>query len=107
MAASIEEQLDDVQQNHREMITVMKNMPVYLDRGDLATWEHDYRCAIGIHEDESSETYKAIDLIYEVAALNLFGKFQERESRKTYKRAIKELIKMGLSVPSNLDVSEW
>lgn len=40
------------------MIAVMKNMPFYLEKGDLADWESDYRVSIGDAENESSTSYQ-------------------------------------------------
>lgn len=89
------------------MITVMKSMPFYLEDGDLAKWESDYRKAMGDSEDESSQTYRAIDLIYELAGLNLFGEFQVSETEKIYKHVVCELRKLKIETTGGLNVSQW
>lgn len=107
LASQLELQVDNLQENHSIMIAVMKNMPFYLEEGDLAKWESDYRRALGDSEDESSRTYKAIDLIYELAGLNLFGKFEVLETKRLYKYVVSELKKLGIESSGDLDVSQW
>ncbi len=107
LARSLEKQLGDIQSNHQDMLEVMKNMPTYLELNDMAVWEADYREAIGSMEDENSEAYKAIDLLYELAGTNLFVAFDKRETERVYKYVASELMKMHLEIPRNLDVSEW
>ena len=107
LAGQLEFQLEGMQENHRNMIAVMKNMPFYLEKGDLADWESDYRVSIGDAENESSTSYQAIDLVYELAGLNLFGAFQVTETQSLYKNIVIQLINMGLQVSENMDVSQW
>lgn len=107
LAEQIELQLNGIQENHSNMITVMKEMPLYLEKGDLSAWEADYRSAIGETEDESSKAYKAIDLVYELAAINIFGLFQVSETEQLYKKVVSELKKLGLNVSENMNVSQW
>lgn len=99
--------MEGFKKNHLNMIAVMKNMPSYLESNDLSKWESDYRKAIGDNDDETSEQFKAIELIYEIAGLNLFGEFQAQESENVYKHVISELAKLNIQVSENLDVSEW
>ena len=107
LADQLEFQLGGIEENHSNMIAVMKNMPLYLEKGDLAAWEADYRSAIGDSEDESSQAYKAIDLVYELAGLNLFSAFQVSETERVYKHVVSELGKLGLKVSEGMDVSQW
>jgi hypothetical protein len=107
LASQLEFQLEGMQENHRNMIAVMKNMPFYLEEGSLAKWESAYRAAIGDIEDESSTSYQAIDLVYELAGLNLFGAFQAAETQSLYKNIVVQLSNMGLQVTENMDVSQW
>ena len=107
LAGQLEFQLEGMQENHRNMIAVMKNMPFYLEKGSLAKWESDYRAAIGDAEDESSTSYQAIDLVYELAGLNLFGAFQVTETQSLYIEIVVQLSSMGLQVSENMDVSQW
>lgn len=85
----------------------MKSMPFYLEDGDLAKWESDYRKVMGDPEDESSRIYRAIDLIYELAGLNLFGEFQVSETKKLYKHVVCELRKLKIETTGGLNVSQW
>lgn len=107
LAGQLEFQLEGMQENHRNMIAVMKNMPFYLEKGNLAEWESAYRDSIGDAEDESSASYRAIDLVYELAGLNLFGAFQVGETQSLYKNIVVQLSNMGLQVSENMDVSRW
>ncbi|MEQ3513512.1 hypothetical protein ABMY35_09270 [Pseudoalteromonas sp. BZB3] len=96
-----------MKETHRNMIAVMKNMPFYLESGNLAGWESAYRDSIGDDKGESSASYQAIDLVYELADLNLFGSFQVSETEPLYKNIVVQLGKMGLPVSENMDVSQW
>jgi hypothetical protein len=107
LASQLELQLEGMQENHCNMIAVMKNMPFYLEKGNLAEWESAYRASIGDVEDESSAPYKAIDLVYELAGLNLFGSFQVAETQSLYENVVVQLSSLGLKVSENLDVSQW
>jgi len=85
----------------------MKEMPKYLEQGNLASWEKDYKTAISEREDEQSINYKAIDLLYEIAGLNLFGEFQVEDTIKIYSHAVNELKKMNINITNNLNVEKW
>ncbi|TCI04783.1 hypothetical protein EZV61_02085 [Corallincola luteus] len=107
LASQLELQLEGMHENHRNMIAVMKNMPFYLEKGNLAEWESAYRASIGDAEDESSASYQAIDLVYELAGLNMFGSFQATETQSLYKNIVVQFSNMGLQVSENMDVSQW
>ena len=107
LAGQLEVQLGGMEENHRNMIVVLKDMPSYFKRGNLAAWEANYREAIGPQENESSDIYQAIDLVYELAGLNLFGAFQAAETRSLYKHIVFKLRKLGLQVSEDMDVSQW
>ena len=107
LASEIEAQLNELPSSHRKMISVMKKMPNYLTEGNLAKWEADYRNAISDDEDEKSTSYKAIDLVYEIAAINLFGEYQKIETKKIYHVVVQKLKKLGLTVSHDLVVDEW
>lgn len=107
LADELEQQLCGLNMNHKNMLTIMKEMPSYLVIGNLARWEEDYRSAIPDDEDESSQNYKAIDLIYELAGFNLFAAFQETETKRIYNFVVSELAKSKITVSGDLDVSQW
>ena len=107
LAGQLELQIEDVQENHKNMIAVMKNMPSYLEQGDLSKWESDYREAIGQSEDELSINYRAIDLVYELAGLNLFGAFQASETKALYRHVVSELDKLRFKVSEDMNVEQW
>ena len=107
MAGQLETQLEGAQQNHRNMMAVMKNMPSYLEQRGLSEWESDYRKAIGPNENELSINYRAIDLVYELAGLNLFGSFQPSETKALYRHVVSELDKLGFQVSEDMDVEQW
>jgi len=107
LASEIETQLVDLTENQRGMIAVMKEMPSYLEKGDLAAWDSDYKATISDNENESSANFMAIDLIYEIAAINLYGAFESKKTKKWYKQAVKELRKLGVDITKGLDVSQW
>ncbi len=107
LASEVEGQLTDISESHRNLLSVMKEMPRYLSDSNLAEWEADYRNAISIDENEESNNYRAIDLIYEIAALNLFGEFEAEKTKEIYHMAISELRKMNINVTSNLSVDKW
>ena len=60
-----------------------------------------------IDEDENTIQYKAIDLVYELAGLNLFGAYMEKESLRIYRFVVEELAKLNIKVPNNLNVSQF
>lgn len=64
LASEIERQMDDLSVSHRAMISVMKNMPIYLKKGNLANWESDYTLVISDDEDEKNK--REIKNIYNV-----------------------------------------
>jgi hypothetical protein len=107
LASEVEDQLVNLNQSHLRMISIMKKMPAYLANGELASWEADYRSSISPGEDENANNFKSIELLYELAGLNLFSEFQKSETNRIYTFVVKELSKMNIRVSSNLNVSTW
>ena len=107
MASELESQLAELKPNHRRMLSEMKKMPSYLRKGNLSEWEADYRNAIGEEEDEESFNYRAIDLLYELAGLNLFRAYNVAETVRMYSWVVEKLQQQGIKVTENLDVSEY
>ncbi|PKG80619.1 hypothetical protein CXF85_21060 [Colwellia sp. 75C3] len=107
LATELETQLDGCTSSQQSMLKVMVDMPKYLAKNDLALWEADYRSSISEDEDEKSLEYKAIDILYELAGLNLFGKFQVSVSKQVYSSVVANLERLGIQVTSDLDVSRW
>ena len=107
LAEELENQLINISDSHKAMLEVMKNMPKYLEAGDLAKWEEDYRAAISNEEDELSFNCQAIDLLYELAGANLFGAFQVDDTKRIYKLIVNELENKNIKVSENLSVEKW
>jgi hypothetical protein len=107
LATEIEIQLDGCTNNQQSMLKLMIEMPKYLAINNLALWEADYRSSISEDEDEISIEYKAIDILYELAGLNLFGEFQVSLSNQVYSSVVANLDRLGIQVTSGLDVSRW
>ena len=107
LASEIELQLNDLSNEHRKMIQVAKSMPKYLDEKNLANWERDYREAIHPNEDELSNNYQIIDLLYELASFNLFGKYQAQETLSLYRNVAAQLSDKGIKVTNNFNVDKW
>ncbi len=107
LAKEIESQLTELSGSERRMIEVMKNMPSYLEAGDLSQWEADYRASMNDDEDEGRLNYWVIELLYELPALNLFGAFDPKKSESIYSFIIQGLAEIGIKVSENLDVHEW
>lgn len=107
LAKKLHSQFGDLEQNHQNMLDVMTRMPEYLAENDLAKWEADYREAITVVADESSEDYQTIDMLYELASLNLFGAFDPIKTKEVYSWLLAQLDKKGFKTTGGFDVSKW
>jgi hypothetical protein len=106
LAKEIESQLNNLSDSERRMLEVMKNMPSYLNSGNLSQWEADYRASMN-DEDEERMNFRIIELLYELPGLNLFGALDAKKTKSIYSFIVQELTNNGIKVSEGLDVHEW
>ena len=107
LALEVESQLQSLVKSHENILYVMKEMPSYLQEGNLNAWEASYRNAIDDNETEGDLNWRAIELIYDLAGFNLYGAFDKKQTKKIYKKIQKEFRSLGISIPDNLEVDKW
>lgn len=107
LAAEAESQLIDLSESQRRIFQVLKDGPQYLAKGNLAQWDSDYHQAIAADEDEAAGNYRVVDSIFEIAAVNLYGAYQARETKRVYELVVAELRKMRIRVSPDLPVDKW
>jgi hypothetical protein len=107
LASEIEPQLNDLSESHKNMLSALISMPKYLEKNDLSEWDENYTNSISDEEDETSKNYKAIYLLYEIAAYNLYTLYNPEKTEGLYAKVVKELKYLNITITNDLNVNKW
>ena len=107
LASEVETQLINLSESHQKMLSVLKELPKFVELRNLSKWDEHYKKSIPDDEDETSINYKIIDLLYELAATNLYGAFQKSETQRIYKLILSELKRQNIKVTKYSSLEKW
>lgn len=109
IANEVKAQLSNKTEDHLKLLDAIAKMPKYYNQKRLDLWEQNY-----------TKIYKALPLkskkdhnisiiknLFDLGAHNLYGAFEKKTTIKKYKELVTELSTYGITIPSNLDVSDW
>lgn len=106
LAKAIESQITSPTDAQARSLTLLQQMPAFSDQRRLDDWEREYKASLKDDEEHLNNS-QAIDLVFELGALNLYTTFRGDLTAKYYRQLVGQLSSLGYSVPEDLDVSTW
>ena len=106
LAKELEEILVDPTEPEKKRLNALKKMPEYLENTRLDLFDKAFTSAYSDEENESTVSFQAIEIIGTLAFENMYVAFSFEDTLRTYKWAVEELCKLGLSISNNLDMPE-
>ena len=106
LAKAIESQITNPTDAQARSLAVLRQMPAFSDQRRLDDWEREYKASLSDCEEHLNNS-KAIDLVFELGALNLYTTFRGDLTANCYRQLVGQLSSLGYSVPEDIDVSTW
>jgi hypothetical protein len=106
LAKELEIALVDPTEPERKRLNALKKMPGYLSKMRLDLFDTAFSSTYTDSENEDTNSFKAIEILGELAFENMYVAFSKEDTLKTYKWSIEELGKLGITVSMDLDMSE-
>ncbi len=106
IAAEIESQLEELSEPESKRLNTLRDMHKYSKQARLDLFDSKFRQGYSENENAESTSYRAIEILSELAYENMYVKFSVRDTIRAYERAIDELNKIGIRISPDLDMSE-
>lgn len=107
IAKEVEAQLTDISEAERKRFWALKNMPKHFEAKRLDQFDSEFKAGYSSSEIETRKSYKAIEIIAELAYENMYVEFSDKDTQSTYSWLVNQLSNLGIVVPSNLDMEGW
>ena len=106
LAGEIDVALADPTEPERKRLNALKKMPKYLSKMRLDLFDTAFTSAYTDDENEDTISFKAIEILGELAFENMYVAFSQEDTLKTYNWLVSELGKLDIWVSTDLDISE-
>jgi hypothetical protein len=89
------------------LVGVLKDLPDYVDRGLLVDWDQELRAEIAPITFSDPAAAALLQLVYDLAMLNLYGTFDEPETNNMYHTVRAAFGNAGLATPNVTTIDDW
>ena len=107
IAKEVEAQLTDISEAESKRLLALKNMPKHFEAMRLDQFDSEFKAGYSNSEMATRKSYKAIEVIAELAYENMYVEFSDKDTQSTYSWLVNQLSNLGIVVQSNLDMEGW